>query len=66
VVVAITAPPEVLAERVANRARSSDGDAALRLRRAVDEVAATPDVSIVNVGRPEQHAERLIRIIRGH
>ena len=65
-VVAITAPPEVLAERLAARARSSDGQLADRLRRAVDGAAAAPDVIINNVGSAEHHARQLTRIIRGN
>jgi len=62
-VVLVTAPPDVLAERLAMRARGSDGSIELRLRRAVDE--AVPDVTIVNVGAAEDHARRLIEIIKG-
>ncbi len=65
VVIAITAPPEVLAERLAGRARGSDGKIEQRLGRAVDEAAARPDVTILNVGDAEAHAERLVRIIKG-
>ena len=65
VVVSITAPPEVLAERLATRARGSDGQIADRLGRAVDDAAAAPDVTIVNVGSAEHHARELLRIIRG-
>jgi ribose 1,5-bisphosphokinase len=65
-VVAITAPPEVLAERLAARARSSDGQLADRLRRAVGGAAAAPDVIINNVGSAEHHAGELVRIIRGN
>jgi len=64
-VVAITAPPEVLAERLAMRARSSDGQLADRLGRAVDSVAAAPDITINNVGSAGHHAGELVRIIRG-
>jgi ribose 1,5-bisphosphokinase len=64
VVVSVTAPPEVLAERLAGRARESDGQLASRLARAVDGAAA-PDVTIVNVGSAEDHARRLVQIIRG-
>jgi ribose 1,5-bisphosphokinase len=64
-VVAITAPPDVLAERLAMRARSSDGLIEQRLRRTVDARANTPDVTILNVGRPEDHARRLLRLIKG-
>jgi ribose 1,5-bisphosphokinase len=63
VVIAITAPPEVLAERIKMRARSSDGNSEQRLSRTVD--TAAPDVTILNVGRPEDHARRLVRAIKG-
>jgi ribose 1,5-bisphosphokinase len=62
-VVSITAPPDVLAERIAMRARSSDGAGAQRLGRTIE--AAVPDATILNVGRPEDHARRFVRIIRG-
>src|SRR3954469_11285874 len=42
VVVEITAPPELLAERLAMRARGSDGAIELRLRRDVDAAHAAP------------------------
>jgi ribose 1,5-bisphosphokinase len=64
VVILITAPPDVLAERLANRARSSDGNIELRLGRSIDETGA-PDITIRNVGDAEVHAERLARIIKG-
>jgi ribose 1,5-bisphosphokinase len=63
-VVSITAPPEILAQRLAARARSSDGQLGDRLRRAVDGVAAAPDVTIINVSSAEHHARELVRIIR--
>jgi len=66
VVVSITAPPDILAERLAARARSSDGRIENRLRRAVDDVASAPDVTISNVGDVAHHARELVRIIRGH
>lgn len=62
-VIAITAPPEILAERLKMRARGSDGRFEQRLSRTVDTTA--PDVTILNVGRPEDHARRLVRAIRG-
>ena len=65
VVVSITAPPQVLAERLAMRARGSDGKLEQRLGRTVDEKAAAPDVTIVNVGTAEYHARQLVRIIKG-
>jgi ribose 1,5-bisphosphokinase len=64
-VVSITAPPEILAERLAARSRSSDGPLSDRLGRVVDGAAAKPDVTISNVGNVEDHARELIRVIRG-
>ena len=65
VVVSITAPPKVLAERLAMRARGSDGKIEQRLGRTVDEAAAAPDVTIVNVSSAEYHARQFVRIIKG-
>ncbi|KJC46631.1 ribose-phosphate pyrophosphokinase [Bradyrhizobium sp. LTSP885] len=65
VVVLITAPPDVLAARLAARARASDGQLAQRLTRSVDETTAVPDVTIVNSGSAEFHARQLIRITEG-
>jgi ribose 1,5-bisphosphokinase len=64
-VVSITAPSEILSQRLAARARGSDGQIADRLRRAVDDPAATPDFTITNVGSAEGHALELLRAIRG-
>lgn len=64
-VVSITAPPDVLAERLAMRGRGSDGGIERRLHRTVDDAAATPDVTIVNTGSAEYHAQQLLRIIKG-
>lgn len=61
-VIAITAPPDVLAERLKMRARGSDGRVEPRLNRTID--ATVPDVTILNVGRPEDHARRLVRAIK--
>lgn len=65
VVVSITAPPEILGQRLAARARGSDGQVADRLRRAVDAATAAPDVTIMNVGNAGDHALELLRAIRG-
>jgi ribose 1,5-bisphosphokinase len=62
VVVAITAPPEVLAERLAARARVSDGNIRHRLERSVADVGA--DVTIVNAGSADYHSRHLVRVIR--
>jgi ribose 1,5-bisphosphokinase len=64
-VISITAPPNVLAERIAMRARGSDGKIEQRLNRTVDEAAAVPDVTIVNTGSVDYHARQLVRIIKG-
>jgi ribose 1,5-bisphosphokinase len=63
-VVSITAPPDVLAERIAMRARRSDGQSGQRLNRTVSGTVAA-DVTILNVGRPEEHARRFVRVIKG-
>jgi ribose 1,5-bisphosphokinase len=65
VVVAVTAPPEVLAERLAARTRGSDGRIADRLSRVVDSVAAVPDLTIINVGPVEDRARELLQVIKG-
>jgi ribose 1,5-bisphosphokinase len=64
VVIAVTAPPEILAERLAIRARGSDGKIEQRLGRAVDETGAL-DITIHNVGNAQEHAERLVLIVKG-
>ena len=63
VVVAITAPPDVLAERLGKRRRPSDGDIGERLHRSVSEEAVA-DITIVNVGDPEPHGDRLVELIK--
>ena len=63
VVVSITAPADVLAERLAMRSRRSDGNIAQRLARTVED--AEPDATIVNVSSAEYHARQLLRIIGG-
>jgi ribose 1,5-bisphosphokinase len=64
VVVSITAPPQVLAERLAMRSRSSDGKLEQRLGRKVDDASAAPDFTILNVCSAEYHARQFMRIIR--
>jgi len=65
VVISITAPPQVLAERLAMRRRSSDGKIESRLGRSADETLAAPDITIVNTGSAEYHARQFVRIIKG-
>jgi ribose 1,5-bisphosphokinase len=64
VVVLITAPADILAARLAARERGSDGAPAARLGREVARDFA-PDLTINNVGRAEDHAAELVRMIRG-
>jgi ribose 1,5-bisphosphokinase len=64
VVVSITAPSDVLAARLAMRARGSDGRIEQRLARTVDDTAV-PDVTIVNVSSADFHARQLVRAIKG-
>jgi ribose 1,5-bisphosphokinase len=64
-VISITAPPQVLAERIAMRARSSDGKIEQRLGRTVDDAAAAPDITIMNVSSAEYHARQFVRVIKG-
>jgi len=61
VVVSITAPADVLAERLAMRKRGSDHNIAERLARTVED--AEPDATIVNVSSAEYHARQLLRVI---
>jgi ribose 1,5-bisphosphokinase len=60
-VVSITAPPEILAERLAARSRGSDGQLSDRLARSVDVIA---DVTINNTGSVGHHVAELLEIIR--
>ena len=64
-VIAITAPPEILARRLASRGRGSDGKIEQRLGRIVDDDSAAPDVTIVNMSSAEYHARQLVRIVKG-
>lgn len=64
-VIAVTAPPEILARRLASRGRGSDGKIEQRLGRTVDDASATPDVTIVNMSSAEYHARQLVRIVKG-
>jgi ribose 1,5-bisphosphokinase len=59
----VTAPPEVLAARLATRARGSDGDVARRLARSDNFAAFAADCIIANVGTPEAGAAILMAAI---
>ncbi|MCJ2027280.1 phosphonate metabolism protein/1,5-bisphosphokinase (PRPP-forming) PhnN [Methylobacterium sp. J-067] len=60
-VVKITAPPQVLAQRLATRARAQDGDLSARLAR---EASVEPDLTIDNAGAPEEGARILTDFLR--
>lgn len=62
VVVSVTAPPEVLAARLAARGRASDGPIGDRLKRSVETSGA--DVTISNVGTADTHAAELVQAIK--
>ena len=64
IVVEITAPPDVLAQRLAARARNSDGNIADRLARSVNDASVNADVTILNAGSAEYHGRQLVRVIR--
>jgi ribose 1,5-bisphosphokinase len=60
-VVEITAPPEILARRIAARGRAQDGDLAARLAR---EGGVTADLTILNTGAADEAAARLVAHLR--
>jgi ribose 1,5-bisphosphokinase len=62
-VVEITAPPDVLAARLAARGRESAGDIALRLARPQPEFCA--DAVIVNDATPEAAGEAFLAVLAG-
>jgi len=64
IVVVITAPPEIVAARLAARKRGSDVDVGERLQRVIDG-GGPPDFIVVNVGDAREHAAVLLQIIRG-
>ena len=64
-VVLVTAPQDVLAQRLAARFRESDGTIAARLKRAeAAELRVEPDLVIDNVGTPESAARKLLDFVR--
>lgn len=62
-VVLVTAPPQVLAERLATRARDSDGSLEQRLQRKVTVPDLRPDVTIENAGDVVVGIRRLVDVI---
>lgn len=63
-VVEVTAPPEVLAARLAARGREDAGAIRARLAREAPLPAGLRVVPLVNDGTPEQGAERLAALLR--
>jgi ribose 1,5-bisphosphokinase len=64
-VVLVTAPLDVLAERLAGRARTSDGNLSQRIQRNDAFADFQADVVIENTGASEFAVRRLIEVIRG-
>ena len=64
IVVLVTAPPEVLAARLAARARGSDGSVQDRVNRPL-ALVLKPDVVIENGGTLERSVQKLMRVISG-
>lgn len=63
-VVLVTAPPEILAARLAQRGRASDGSLEQRMARTSEITRHfVPDVVIDNAGTPEKGAADLLKAI---
>ena len=62
-VVLITAPPQVLAARIAARGRESAEDVAQRLKRE-PALERAPELTLVNDGLPEVAGERLVAFLQ--
>lgn len=62
-VVQVTAPREILAERLAARGRETKAEVALRLERATLVADLPGSVVIENAGDPEQAAQKLVTVI---
>lgn len=65
-VVLVTAPAEMLAARLAMRARDSDGRLEQRLQRKAVDTDLRPDVTIENTGAVEIGVRRLLDVIAFH
>ena len=63
-VLEITAPPELLAQRLGSRGRESTADIAARLARNVALPPSVKVVTVVNDGTPEQGAARVLAELR--
>lgn len=65
IAVEVTAPPSVLAERLAGRARADDGDLRLRLGRATEVGLAEPKVTISNAGSLDSALAEFLALLSG-
>lgn len=66
VVVEITAPPELLARRLAARSRGEDGDLSARLARSAELGPVRANATVVNADAPEAAAAELAALLRRH
>jgi ribose 1,5-bisphosphokinase len=64
-VVLITAPAEIMAQRVAARKRASDTSVEERVQRASLPESAAPDILISNIGSAEDHGRELAKLVAG-
>lgn len=62
-VVLVTAPPEILAARLAARGRLSDGELGARVRRSEGLANIVADVTINNIGDAAEHARELLSVV---
>lgn len=63
VVVQVSAPPDIVSARLAARARSSDGDLAIRIARESSIADIKPDIVIENIGNADAGAATLLGIV---
>lgn len=64
-VINVTAPPAVLAARLAGRGRESAGEISARLARSAPVPPGIDLIEVCNEGTPEQGADRLLAALRG-
>ena len=64
-VVMVTAPPNILAARLAGRSRGTDGQLDLRIRRNDFFTDFEPDLTINNTGAPEDAVRLFLEAING-
>jgi ribose 1,5-bisphosphokinase len=64
--VEVTAPPKILAARLAGRNRAEDGDLGKRLSRSAEICSVKPDITIVNDGSLADAGQELTDLILQH